>query len=261
MGPEIKQTALRAAHEGGAVLMRYFGKVTSVTHKGEIDLVTEADKEAELTIVNIIQAAYPGHRILAEETGESGAASTCKWIIDPLDGTTNYAHGYPCFCISIAVEMEGEMCYGVIYDPLRKELFTAEKGKGAHLNGNPLKVSSTQSLNNSLLCTGFPYDIRQEMESNLRHFRGFLMKAQAVRRDGTAALDLCYTAAGRFDGFWEQKLRPWDVAAGYLIVTEAGGTVSDINGREDMLNTGGIIVGNEMIHGQLSKILKAARNA
>jgi len=127
--------------------------------------------------------------------------------------------------------MEGEIRYGVIYDPLTKELFTAEKGTGAYLNGNPLRVSSTQSLNSSLLCTGFPYDIRQDLEGNLRHFRGFLMRAQAIRRDGTAALDLCYTAAGRFDGFWEQKLRPWDVAAGSLMVTEAGGTVSDYQGK------------------------------
>src|SRR4030042_3356967 len=150
MEPDIKRIALRAGREGGAILMEYFGKIKSVNYKGEIDLVTEADQEAELRIVNIIKAAYPNHRILGEETGDSGTASSCKWIIDPLDGTTNYAHGYPCFCISIAVELEGEVCYGVIYDPVRKELFTAEKGTGAYLNGSPLKVSLTQSLNSSL---------------------------------------------------------------------------------------------------------------
>jgi len=255
MEADIKRIALRAAHEGGAVLMKYFGKIKSVNYKGEIDLVTEADKEAELTIVSIIKAAYPHHRILAEETGESGSASSCKWIIDPLDGTTNYAHGYPCFCISIAVELEGKILYGVIYDPVRKELFTAEKGKGAYLNGNPLKVSSTQTLNRSLLCTGFPYDIRQDMESNLRHFRGFLMKAQAIRRDGTAALDLCYTAAGRFDGFWEQKLRPWDVAAGSLLVAEAGGTVSIYQGKPFSIYASEIVASNGLIHEQMLEVL------
>lgn len=256
MEADIKQTALKAAHEGGAVLMKYFGKITSIIHKGEIDLVTEADKEAELTIVSIIKAAYPHHRILAEETGESGAASPCKWIIDPLDGTTNYAHGYPIFCTSIAVELEGEIRYGIVYDPLRKELFTAEKGKGAHLNGIPLKVSSTQALNNSLLCTGFPYDIRQDPEGNLRNFRGFLMKVQAIRRDGTAALDLCYTAAGRFDGFWEQKLRPWDVAAGSLMVAEAGGVVSDYGGKPFSIYAPEIVASNGIIHGQMLEVLR-----
>lgn len=256
MEADIKQTALRAAHEGGAVLMKYFGKIASVTHKGEIDLVTEADKEAELRIVSIIKAAYPHHLILAEETGESGSASSCKWIIDPLDGTTNYAHGYPCFCISIAVELDGEIRYGVVYDPVRKELFTAEKDKGAHLNGSALSVSSTQSLNSSLLCTGFPYDIRQDMESNLGHFRGFLLKAQAIRRDGTAALDLCYTAAGRFDGFWEQKLRPWDVAAGSLIVAEAGGTVSSYQGNPFSIYAPEIVASNGIIHEQMLEVLR-----
>jgi len=255
MEADIKGIALRAAHEGGAVLMQYFGKIKAVTHKGEIDLVTEADKEAELTIVSIIKAAYPRHRILAEETGDSGATSSCKWIIDPLDGTTNYAHGYPCFCVSVAVELEGEISYGVIYDPLRKELFTAEKCKGAYLNGSPLRVSSTRSLNSSLLCTGFPYDIRQDPESNLGHFSRFLMKAQAIRRDGTAALDLCYTAAGRFDGFWEQKLRPWDVAAGSLIVTEAGGTVSTYGGKPFSVYAPEIVASNGIIHDQMLEVL------
>jgi len=256
MEDNIKEIALRAAHEGGAVLMRYFGKITSVTHKGEIDLVTEADKEAELTIVSIIKAAYPHHRILAEETGESGTSSSCKWIVDPLDGTTNYAHGYPIFCISIAVELEGEIRYGVIYDPVRQELFTAEKDKGAYLNGNPLRVSSTQSLNNSLLCTGFPYDIRQDTESNLRHFSRFLMKAQAIRRDGTAALVLCYTASGGFYGFWEQKLRPWDVAAGSLIVAEAGGTVSTYQGKPFSIYAPEIVASNGFIHEQMLEVLR-----
>jgi myo-inositol-1(or 4)-monophosphatase len=160
------------------------------------------------------------------------------------------------FCISIAVELEGEVRYGIIYDPLRKELFTAEKGKGACLNGNPLRVSSTSALNNSLLCTGFPYDIRQDPEGDLRHFRRFMMKAQAIRRDGTAALDLCYTAAGRFDGFWEQKLRPWDVAAGSLLVAEAGGTVSTYQGKPFSIHAPEIVASNGIIHEQMLEVLR-----
>ena len=256
MDQDIKRIALKAAQEGGAILREYFGRVKSVEHKGEIDLVTEADHESEARIVSIIRAAYPAHRILAEETGDSGKASSFKWIIDPLDGTTNYAHGYPCFCISIAVEHDGQIRYGVIYDPLREELFTAEKGCGAFLNGHPIKVSTTQALNNSLLCTGFPYNVRQDMDSNLSNFRSFLMKSQAIRRDGSAALDLCYTAAGRFDGFWEQQLRPWDVAAGSLIVSEAGGSVSTYRGKPFSIYDTEIVASNGIIHEQMLAVLR-----
>jgi len=256
MDQDIKRIALKAAQEGGAILREYFGRVKSVEHKGEIDLVTEADHESEARIVSIIRAAYPAHRILAEETGDSGTVSSFKWIIDPLDGTTNYAHGYPCFCISIAVEHDGQIRYGVIYDPLREELFTAEKGCGAFLNGHPIKVSTTQALNNSLLCTGFPYNVRQDMDSNLSNFRSFLMKSQAIRRDGSAALDLCYTAAGRFDGFWEQQLRPWDVAAGSLIVSEAGGSVSTYRGKPFSIYDTEIVASNGIIHEQMLAVLR-----
>ena len=256
MDQDIKRIALRAAQAGGAILRECFGRVKSVEHKGEIDLVTEADHQSEARIVSIIRAAYPAHRILAEETGDSGKASSFKWIIDPLDGTTNYAHGYPCFCISIAVEHDGQIRYGVIYDPLREELFTAEKGCGAFLNGHPIKVSTTQALNNSLLCTGFPYNVRQDMDSNLSNFRSFLMKSQAIRRDGSAALDLCYTAAGRFDGFWEQQLRPWDVAAGSLIVSEAGGSVSTYRGKPFSIYDTEIVASNGIIHEQMLAVLR-----
>jgi len=255
----IAGVALRAAEAGGAILMDYYGKVKSIEHKGDINLVTEADHESEQSIVSAIKAAYPHHRILAEESGDSGDISPYTWIIDPLDGTTNYAHGYPCFCVSIAVEYGGEITYGVIYDPVREERFTAEKGKGAYLNGNAIAVSSTGEINNSLLCTGFPYDVREDMETNIRLFRSFLMKAQAVRRDGSAALDLCYTAAGRFDGFWEQKLHPWDVAAGSLILSEAGGKLSRYQGEPFSIYIPEIIASNGLLHQQMLAVVRSDR--
>lgn len=251
----LKRVALKAAKEGGAILMEYFGKVKSIDYKGEINLVTEADRRSEEVILRIIKDSYPDHRILAEETGDSGECSSFKWIIDPLDGTTNYAHGYPCFCVSLAIEHEGDVIYSAIYDPMREELFTAEKGKGAHLNGKAIKVSSTKKLNQSLLCTGFPYDVRNDMNSNILHFSNFLLRAQAVRRDGSAALDLCYTAAGRFDGFWEQKLHPWDVAAGSLLVTEAGGKLSNFKGENFSIYSKEIVASNGMIHHQMVEVL------
>ena len=235
--------------------MKYLGKIKSIDYKGEINLVTEADRRSEKVILNIIKDNYPDHRILAEETGESGSSSSFKWIIDPLDGTTNYAHGYPCFCVSLAVEHEGEVLYGVVYDPVKDELFTAEKGKGAFLNGKEIKTSSTKQLDQSLLCTGFPYDIRDDMDSNILNFRTFLMKAQAVRRDGSAALDLCYTATGRFDGFWEQKLFPWDVAAGSLLITESGGKLSNFKGEIFSIYDKEIVASNGIIHNQMVETL------
>jgi len=253
---ELKRIALKAVKGGGAILMEYLGKVQSIDYKGEINLVTEADRRSEEVVMGIIKDSYPDHRMLAEETGDSGESSSFKWIIDPLDGTTNYAHGYPCFCISLAIEHEGEVIYATVYDPVREELFTAEKGKGAYLNGKAIKVSSTQQLNQSLLCTGFPYDVRNDMNSNILHFRNFLLKTQAVRRDGSAALDLCYTATGRFDGFWEQKLFPWDVAAGSLLVTEAGGNLSNFKGENFSIYDKEIVASNGIIHNQMIEVLR-----
>ena len=255
MEENLKKTALKAVKAGGVVLTKYFGKIKSIDYKGDIDIVTEADQESEQQIISIIQDAYPTHRIVAEETGDSGITSPFKWIIDPLDGTTNYAHAYPCFCVSIAIEHEGKIIFGTIYDPLRKELFTAEKGNGSYLNGSPITVSTEEQLNTSLLCTGFPYDVREDMDSNIHHFRNFLMKAQAVRRDGSAALDLCYTATGRFDGFWEQKLHPWDVAAGSLILSEAGGKVSTYSGDTFSIYGSEIVASNGAIHNQMLDVL------
>ena len=258
MEENITRVARKAAQAGGAILMEYYGKVKAIEHKGDIDLVTEADQASERRIISMIKDAYPHHRILAEESGDSGDASSYTWIVDPLDGTTNYAHGYPCFCVSIAIEYEKEVIHGIIYDPVKKELFTADKGNGAYLNGTPITVSSTQELNNSLLCTGFPYDVRENMESNIRLFRSFLMHAQAVRRDGSAALDLCYTAAGRFDGFWEQNLHPWDVAAGSLILSEAGGKLSRYKGEPFSVYMPEIIASNGLLHKQMLAIVRRA---
>jgi myo-inositol-1(or 4)-monophosphatase len=253
---KLKRVALKAVKEGGAVLIQHFGKVKSIDYKGEINLVTEADRQSEQKIVSIIKDKYPDHSILAEETGNSGGSSPFKWIIDPLDGTTNYAHSYPCFCVSLAIEYEGEVIYGAVYDPMREEVFTAEKGDGAYVNGKIIKASSTQELNHCLLCTGFPYDVRDDIESNILNFRNFLMKSQAVRRDGSAALDLCYVAAGRFDGFWEQKLFPWDVAAGSLLVTEAGGKLSNFKGEKFNIYDTEIVASNGIIHQQMIETLK-----
>lgn len=253
----LKRVALKAVKEGGAVLIQHFGKVKSIDYKGEINLVTEVDRQSEQKIVSIIKDKYPDHSILAEETGDSGGSSPFKWIIDPLDGTTNYAHSYPCFCVSLAIEYEGEVIYGAVYDPMREEIFTAEKGDGAYVNGKIIKVSSTQELNHSLLCTGFPYDIRDDIESNILNFRNFLMKSQAVRRDGSAALDLCYVAAGRFDGFWEQKLFPWDVAAGSLLITEAGGKLSNFKDKKFNIYDTEIVASNGIIHHQMIETLKS----
>jgi myo-inositol-1(or 4)-monophosphatase len=255
MDDDLKRVALKAVKEGGAILVKYFGKIKSIDYKGEINLVTEADQRSEEVILSIIKDSYPNHRILAEETGESGNSSSFKWIIDPLDGTTNYAHGYPCFCVSLAIEYEEEVIYGAVYDPVKDELFTAEKGKGAFINGKAIKTSSTKQLDQSLLCTGFPYDVRDDMDSNILNFRTFLMKAQAVRRDGSAALDLCHTAAGRFDGFWEQKLFPWDVAAGGLLVTEAGGKLTNFTGGNFSIYDKEIVASNGLIHDQMVEAL------
>jgi myo-inositol-1(or 4)-monophosphatase len=253
---KMKETALQAVNEAGKILKDGLGRVYEISHKREIDLVTEIDRLSEERIITIIRDQYPGHEILAEEGGKRKGSSMCRWIIDPLDGTTNYAHGYPCFCISIALEENGEVIYGVVYDPTREELFTVEKGKGAKLNGKLIAVSQVEKLTDSLLCTGFPYDIRERKETNLDHFQRFIMKAQAVRRDGAAALDLCYVAMGRFDGFWELKLSPWDMAAGSLMVIEAGGTVSDFAGNDFTLSSSKIVASNGRIHQEMIEVLK-----
>jgi myo-inositol-1(or 4)-monophosphatase len=251
--------AIQTAREAGSLLAERFGRVLRVTNKSELDLVTESDLASERLIIDRIKTYHPRHAILAEESGASSPASPeaqseWRWIIDPLDGTTNYAHGYPCFCVSIGLERRGRMELGVIYDPMRDEMFSAERGEGASLNGRRISVSPTNNLTGALLCTGFPYDVRERNEF-ARHFANFIMNAQAVRRDGAAALDLAYVACGRFDGFWEEGLKPWDVAAGSLLVEEAGGRVSNFVGGPLSIYDPPILASNGLVHEQMMRVL------
>ena len=251
--------AIQTARDAGRVLAERFGRNLRISNKGELDLVTESDLASERLIIERIKTHYPRHTILAEESGTNapaaeGAQSDWRWIIDPLDGTTNYAHGYPCFCVSMGLERNGTLELGVVYDPLRDEVFAAERGQGAALNGKRIQVSPTPSLASALLCTGFPYDVRERSQF-ARHFANFIMNAQGVRRDGAAALDLAYVAAGRFDGFWEEGLKPWDVAAGMLLIEEAGGTVSDYNNQPLDIFTPPILATNGLIHEEMMRVL------
>jgi myo-inositol-1(or 4)-monophosphatase len=250
--------AIQTARDAGQVLAERFGRAIQITNKGDIDIVTEADLAAERLITERIRSYYPRHTILAEESGAilaiNDQQSEFRWIIDPLDGTTNYAHGYPCFCVSIALEHKGRIEVGVIYDPTRDEMFAAERGTGATLNGRPIRVSEVDDLNRAMLCTGFPYDVRERGDF-ARHFSSFIMHAQAVRRDGSAALDLAYVACGKFDGFWEEGLNPWDVAAGVLLIEEAGGRVSRYDGSPFDIYTPPIMTSNGLIHEAMMRVL------
>jgi myo-inositol-1(or 4)-monophosphatase len=252
--------AIQTARDAGRLLAERFGRSTlQVTNKSELDLVTEADLASERLIIDRIQTYHPRHAILAEESGASSPVdqelrSEWRWIIDPLDGTTNYAHGYPCFCVSMGLEYNGKMEVGVIYDPMRDDMFTAKRGEGASLNGRRMQVSTTRNLAGALLCTGFPYDVRERSEF-ARHFANFIMNAQGVRRDGAAALDLAYVACGRFDGFWEEGLKPWDVAAGALMIEEAGGRVSNYAGEPLSIYTPPILASNGLLHEQMMRVL------
>lgn len=223
---------IRIAREAGNFLKMNEGKITEVNEKGSFtNLVTNIDKGSEAMITEFVSRNFSGHGILAEESGASSSASDYRWIIDPLDGTTNYTHGYPVYCVSIGLECKGEVIAGVVYDPNFDELFCAEKGDGAYLNGKRLKVTGTADLKQSLLATGFPYDVRNNPFNCRQHFNEFLVAAQGIRRLGSAALDICYVAAGRLDGFWEVNLQPWDTAAAVLITTEAGKSLR-FHGRE-----------------------------
>ena len=251
--------AIQTARDAGRILAERFGRTLEITNKSELDLVTESDLASERLIIERIKTYHPRHAILAEESGASSPVdqelrSEWRWIVDPLDGTTNYAHGYPCFCVSMGLEHDGRMELGVVYDPMRDELFTAERGQGASLNGRRIQVSPVKSLSGALLCTGFPYDVRERSEF-ARHFANFIMNAQGVRRDGAAALDLAYVACGRFDGFWEEGLKPWDVAAGALMVTEAGGQVSNYTGEPLSIFNPPILASNGLLHEQMMHVL------
>ncbi|HEY7912853.1 MAG TPA: inositol monophosphatase family protein [Blastocatellia bacterium] len=251
--------AVRVAKDAGRLLRDRLGTNIQVGHKGAINIVTDLDLASEQLIREAIATYYPRHEVLAEEGGLAESRSDYRWIVDPLDGTTNYAHGYPVFCVSIALEHKGEVILGVVYDPMRDELFTAERGAGAALNNRPIRVSSTGDLIQSLLSTGFPYDIRTSTWTNLDHWSNFAMNAQALRRDGAAALDLCYVACGRFDGFWELNLSPWDTAAGALVVEESGGRVSDFEGKAFSNYGPQILASNGLIHQRMIEVLASGQ--
>lgn len=253
------KTAIRAAKTAGALQKRSLGHVKKIEFKGEINLVTEVDKACEEKILKTIRRDFPDHDILTEETGEHLNGSDYKWIIDPLDGTTNFAHAYPLFCVSIGLEYQGKMIVGVVYNPNLGELFCAVKGGGATLNGCRIHVSRVKELKRALLSTGFAYNVQTATDNNLDHFRDFLMTSQAVRRDGVAAIDLCYVACGRFDGFWELCLWPWDVAAGSLILQEAGGRITMFDGAPLTIYGKEILASNGAIHGQMMQVLKRGK--
>ena len=259
LDPAYLSTAIRAALAAGRVHRRYFRQNPEIRKKGPIDLVTAADLEVEREFRRMVAAEWPTHAVLGEEhaAAPERPGARVRWIIDPLDGTTNFAHGLALFCVSIALEIDGRIELGVVFDPIGEELFTAERGDGARLNGRRIHVSDRTELVDSLLCTGFPYAIRDEPGSHVDVFAGFLGRAQAVRRLGSAALDLCYVAAGRFEGFWEERLQPWDLAAGSLIVAEAGGLVTDYDGRPIDLFRGQIVASNGQVHGKMRDVIAA----
>jgi myo-inositol-1(or 4)-monophosphatase len=226
-----------------------------VFHKGRIDLVTEVDRLCEAAILDVIRTRFPGHDIVTEETPLERTGSREQWFVDPLDGTTNFAHGYPVFCSSVAMALDGDLLAAAVYDPLRDELFTAERGAGAHLNGRRLRVSMSSTLESSLLVTGFPYDLERDLAGPLRLFNRLMAHARAIRRDGAAALDLCYVGAGRVDGFWELRLQPWDVMAGALVIEEAGGRVSRFDGSPIGLRADEVLATNGALHEAMRSVL------
>jgi myo-inositol-1(or 4)-monophosphatase len=237
------------AREAGALLLTFFGKV-AVEYKGEADLVTAADRASEKLIVERIRRQWPAHDLLGEEGSRTETGSDYRWYIDPLDGTTNFAHGYPVFCVSLALEYKAERIAGVVYDPSRDEMFAAEKGSGARLNGRPIHVSRVARLQESLVATGFPSHKRHK-NPNIHFYHQLTLRSHGVRRAGSAALDLCYVACGRYDAFWEFNLNSWDTAAGVLLVQEAGGTVTDFNGGPFAIESRQVLASNTLLHPEL----------
>jgi myo-inositol-1(or 4)-monophosphatase len=250
-----KHVAFRAALEAGGLIKERMGQIASIDYKSAFNLVTDVDKASEKVILDIIKAEYPGDQILAEESGALKGEGKRRWLIDPLDGTTNYAHSYPFFCVSIGLEENGEMVLGVVYDPVKDEMFYATKGGGAFMNDERIKVSTVDTLSKSLLTTGFPPDTRNTELNNMVEFTTLTNMSHGVRRDGSAALDLSYVASGRIDAFWEMKLAAWDVGAGSLIVEEAGGKVTDLVGEKLDVDKGFILATNRLIHDQVLSVL------
>ena len=252
---EYLDFAIELARAGGDVLKHYMTREKQVELKSRANLVTIADKESEALVIQRIKERYPNHAILAEESGLSGSGEG-KWIIDPLDGTTNFAHQYPFFCVSVAFEQRGEILCGAVYDPLRDEMFSGARGLGSFVNGQQLRVSHTEKLGSALVMTGFPYTVREKIRVAMSQFEAFILESQAVRRGGSAALDLCYVAIGRCDGFWEMDLHPWDTAAGKVILEEAGGLLTDFSGNSFSPYMREILASNGKIHREMTSVLE-----
>lgn len=252
-------TAVKAARRAGHIIVRHLDRLDriEVQTKGRNDFVSDVDHLAEDEIVQVIRATYPGHSILAEESGQQRGTEDYEWIIDPLDGTTNFLHGHPQFSVSIAVRHRGHIEHGVVFDPLRNELFTGSRGNGAHLNDRRIRVSEVHRLRDSLLGTGFPYTTLKQLDAWMATFHSLLTRTSGIRRAGSAALDLAYVATGRFDGFWEMNLHEWDIAAGCLLVEEAGGLVGDLSGGQEHLASGNILAANAALFGEMLKIIRA----
>lgn len=254
--------AVSAAKAAGRLVNSFHGRELAVAYKGDVNIVTEADWQAEQLIAGMVRKVYPGHIIIGEEGAGTAPAPPVSpagepiWFVDPLDGTTNFAHGFPFYCVSIGVEVGGRVVVGVVYDPVRRELFSAIQGQGAFCNGRRLRVSSTEKLDQSLLVTGFAYNVRTSRRNNLGHFSHFSLRCRGVRRTGSAALDLCYVADGRLDGFWEMHLWPWDTAAGSLIVEESGGRMSGFDGQPYELRRPELIASNGRIHEEMVGVLR-----
>ena len=251
------EMGIRAARAGAGILMSRLNKLkrSNISKKGKYDWVTDADKASEQVILKVLRRAFPGHSINAEESAPTEALQDRQWLIDPVDGTVNYMHGFPMFCVSIAFVQKGRLEAGVVYEPVREELFTARRGKGAYLNGKRIRVTRCKKLEESLLSTGFPFRAKNKMDLYLGSFRKVFLKTGSIRRAGSAALDLSYIACGRMDGFWEMALAPWDIGAGALLIREAGGVVTDFEGKLDFLRTGHVLAGNPAIHSQLARLL------
>ena len=257
---EFLAAAEEAAEAAGSLIRQNWLKAKEIHYKSSINLVTEVDRQAEERIVQILQKHFPDHSILAEEqTTIAGSQSEYRWIVDPLDGTTNFAHSYPHFSVSIALERGGEVILSLVYDPLREERFRAIRGQGASLNGEAIQTSKVAELDKALLATGFPYDRRERADLYLAFFKAFMVRCQGTRRNGSAALDLCYLACGRVDGFWEFKLHPWDTAAGSLIVQEAGGMLSDFSGNPFSISGEETLASNGLIHKEMVSVVKEVK--
>ena len=255
MPSDYKKVAIEAALKSGFFIKRSLGKIKDISYKGKHNIVTDIDRKSESIIVDNILSAFPDHSILCEESLPKDSASSYKWVIDPLDGTTNFVHAFPFFCVSIGLEKDGKMIVGVVYDPMRDELFSAEAGKGAYLNKKRIHVSKVNKLSESFLATGFSYGIKMT-DKNINNFKHFLVRTLAVRRAGSAALDMSYVACSRFDGFWEMALYPWDTAAASLIVQEAGGCVTKFDGSPYSCYDRHILATNGLIHKDMLRVLK-----